>query len=201
MQQRIVEETSKLFMKYGIRSISMDEIAQHLSISKKTIYQYYKDKDDLVNAVINKEIERNQQMSCEIQACCKDAIHEIFIAIAGVEELFKTMNLVLIFDLKKYHVKAYKTLLDFKRKHLLALVKDNLKRGIKEGLYRENINIEVLSLYRVETIFMILNNETFEEHKIDRIAIIFEISENFMLGIATPKGAKQLQKYKQQRLK
>lgn len=201
MQQRIVEETSKLFMKYGIRSISMDEIAQHLSISKKTIYQYYKDKNDLVDAVINKEIDRNQQMSCEIQACCKEAIHEIFIAITAVEDLFKSMNLVLIFDLKKYHVKAYSKLLDFKRKHLLELVKDNLRRGIKEGFYREDINIEALSLFRVETIFMILNNEAFEEHKIDRITLFLEMSENFILGIATTKGAKQLQKYKQQRLK
>ncbi|MBX2932378.1 MAG: TetR/AcrR family transcriptional regulator [Chitinophagaceae bacterium] len=201
MQHRIVEESTKLFMKYGIRSISMDEIAHHLSISKKTIYQYYKDKDALVDEVIENEILRHKQSGCEHKICCNNAIHEIFMAMETVNEIFKTTNPIIVFDLKKYHLSAYKKLSDFKSNFFYELIKDNLERGINEGLYRPEINVDIISRYRVGAIFMILDNESLVANKHTITEIMWEIAELFMHGIASNKGIKLIQKYKQQRLK
>ena len=77
-QERIVMKAHELFMRYGIRSISMDEIATQLGMSKKTIYQYYADKDAIVDSVINIEIGVNESECCKQKDLCDNAIHEIF---------------------------------------------------------------------------------------------------------------------------
>ncbi|MCZ2222585.1 MAG: TetR/AcrR family transcriptional regulator [Chitinophagales bacterium] len=201
MQKRIVEESQKLFMTYGIRSISMDEIAQRLGISKKTIYQYYKDKDELVNEVIEAQIQQNECISKHHTNCCNNSIHEVFLAMETVEEMLKSMNPILLFDLKKYHPSAYKKLSDFKFHFFYTIVKNNIERGIQEGLYREDVNADIISRFRVASIFMVLDNESLKPNEYAISDIMWEITYLFLYGVATSKGLKTIQKYKQQRLK
>src|SRR4051812_9298045 len=94
---RIKEKAHELFMRYGLRSVSMDDIANGLGMSKKTIYQYYADKDELVLGVIDDELTRNKRV-CELDRERSDnAIHEIFLAMDMVVELFSSMNPSLLF--------------------------------------------------------------------------------------------------------
>jgi AcrR family transcriptional regulator len=200
-QERILLRSHDLFMRYGIRSVSMDEVATHLGMSKKTIYQFYSDKDTLVEDVINLEIKRNEQGCRDYKEKSQNALQEVFMAVDMVQELLKVMNPSVLNDLEKYHPKTFKKLNDHKTKFMYATIKDNLERGVKDGLYRQDINVEVLAKYRLVTIFLIFNPEIFTEAKAGLFAILQEITDNFLYGLVTPKGQKLIQKYKQQRAK
>ena len=94
-------------MQYGLRSVSMDDIAGNMGISKKTIYQYYADKDELVEAVIDEELQRSQTICEHDRISSANAVHEIFLAMEMVVELLSSMNPSLVFDMQKYHPKAF----------------------------------------------------------------------------------------------
>lgn len=201
MQQRIVEEAHKLFLHYGIRSISMDEIALKLGISKKTIYQYFADKDALVDAVFNVEMHQHKINSECFATTCKNAIQEVFMALDSVSEIFKSIHPMVFFDLMKYHPIVFKKFNTHKTDFFFELIKCNLNRGINEGLYRPEINTDILSKYRVVCIFQILENIQFQECKQPISEIMNETTEHFLYGLATSKGIKLINKYKQERLK
>src|ERR1017187_1601563 len=91
-KERILEKATDLFMRYGIRSITMDEIAGQLGISKKTIYQFFTDKDELVEGVVDQEIQRNELKCIRFRKTSENAVHEIFVAVEEMAEMLKSMN-------------------------------------------------------------------------------------------------------------
>src|SRR5690606_34505129 len=107
-KERIRQQAKKLIMQYGVRSISMDDIAGSLGISKKTIYLYYADKDELVEAVVGDLIRYNQRICEGDRHQAENAIHELYLARIGVGEMLSTINPSLLFELQKYHPAAYK---------------------------------------------------------------------------------------------
>ena len=114
VKDRIIQKATDLFMRYGIRSITMDEIASQLGISKKTIYQFFTDKDQMVEAVVELEVSENE-LKCEhCQVVAENAVQEIFIIMEMSEELLSAMNPLIMYDLEKHHVKAFKKFRDYK---------------------------------------------------------------------------------------
>jgi AcrR family transcriptional regulator len=200
-KDRIISQTYDLFMRYGIRSVSMDDIAYHLTISKKTIYQYYEDKDALVEGVLDIELKRNYE-GCENNKKNKqNSIHEFFLSMDTMKELFKQLNPTIIHDIQKYHPKCFKKINQHKDDFFYNIIKDNLELGIKEGLYRPEINIDILTKFHLETFFIATNSEIFPVSKYDFTKVNQEILENFLYGIATTKGIEKIDQYKQERQK
>lgn len=199
-QDRIRQKADELFRKFGIRSVTMDEIASQLGISKKTIYQYYADKDQLVDAVAVDEIKFSQDCCVKDMAVSANAIDEIFRVMEFVEIMFRNMNPSMLFDLEKYHPVGYKKFLEHKNRFLFDMIKRNLERGIKEGLYRPEINVEIMTRYRLESMMIALNTELFSASKFNLATLQQEIIEHFLYGLATLKGYKLILKYKRQRL-
>lgn len=197
-KERIVKKAHELFMLYGIRSVSMDEIAAHLGMSKKTIYQYFEDKDAIVDGVLNIEIEMNEKNFMQQQQNAENAVHEIFLDIDLIQEMLKGMNPSILFDLEKYHPTAYKKLNDHKNNFYYGIMCNNLKRGIAENVYKEDINIDILSRFRVSSIFLIFNPEVFPSLKYNLTETFWEITANFLHGLVTVKGNKLIDKYKVQ---
>jgi len=197
---RIREKAHSLFMQYGFRSVSMDDIANNMGISKKTIYQYYADKDELVEAVIESEFTKNQGICEYDKSNSKNAIHEIFMAMDMMMEMFSSMNPSLIFDMQKYHPKAFVKFHAYKNEYLYNLTLDNIVRGIKEGLYREEINVAILSRFRVETMMMSFNVDFNSKLKNSMAEIEEEIITHFLFGLVNIKGYKMVLKYQQERL-
>lgn len=201
MEQRIVEKAQELFFRYGLKSVTMDDIASNLGASKKTIYQYFKDKDHLVDAVVQREIEQDMH-ECTLIACsCNNAVQEVFRGFEMLQEMLTTMNPAIIFEMQKYHPEAYKKMNAHKNKFFVNIMKENLIKGIKEGYYREDINVEVIARYRVESIFLGFNPDVFMQGKFTLLEVEMELMEHFLYGICTPKGQKLINKYKQQREK
>ena len=198
-KDRINLVAHELLLQYGIRSISMDDIAAKLGMSKKTIYQFYKDKDELVEEVIGGLIFNNQETCTADKEKADNAIHEIFIAMDLVTEIFRTMNPSVLFDLQKYHPAAFSKFLNHKNEFLLSLIRQNIQRGIDEELYRQEINLEIMSRYRVESMFMPFNPDFVKKAKASLLDIEQEIIMHFLFGLVTLKGYKMVLKYQEKR--
>lgn len=198
---RIRQKAHDLFMQYGLRSVSMDDIANSLGISKKTIYIYYADKDELVNAVVGTIIQRNQEVCDFDRDSAENAVHEIFLAVDLVNELFRSMNPSLLFDMQKYYPSAFKKFLAHKNDYLYGAIKANLVRGVKEELYRSDIDIDVLSRFRVEAIILPFNPDFHSNVKADLAEIQEELTMHFLYGLVSQKGYKLTLKYQEERNK
>ena len=198
---RIKETARGLFMQYGLRSVSMDDIAAKLGMSKKTIYQYYADKDELIEAVISEELTHNQTICERDRKSSANAVHEIFLAMEMVVELFSAMNPSLIYDMQKYHPKAFLKFQRHKDDYLYNIIRENMERGIEEGLYRQDINLDIMARYRVESMMLPFNPDFHTRLKYNLARIQEEFIIHFLFGLASPKGYKLIIKYQQERIK
>ncbi|MBC7873176.1 MAG: TetR/AcrR family transcriptional regulator [Ferruginibacter sp.] len=200
-KERISLKAEELFMQYGIRSVSMDDIANNLGMSKKTLYQYYADKDELVEAVVDRHINEVEGNCVNCRKQATDAIHEIFLTMEHVMEELRNMNPMLLYDLEKFHFKAYQRFKDYKDKFLLQIIRSNMEWGIKDDLYRTDLNIDILSKYRIESIMIPFNVAVFPPGKYNLAKTSEIMIENFTYGLSTIKGHKLIQKYNEQRQK
>ena len=200
-KERILVKSHELFNRYGIRSVSMDDIAAQLGMSKKTLYQYYTDKDELVNAVFDIVLTTNKRQCVDCTNKGENAIHEVFLSFDMVEEMLKTMNPSVLFDMQKYHPSAFRKFDDFRNGFLYRVIKVNLERGIREELYRQELDTDILSRYRLHSELLSFDPEVFPTSKNNLVYIEQQLLEAFLYGIATQKGQKLIQKYKNQRTK
>jgi TetR/AcrR family transcriptional regulator, cholesterol catabolism regulator len=196
MKDRIRVKAQELFMRYGIKSVTMDEIAGHMGISKKTIYQFFTDKDTLVEEVFTERMDHNKLECIEQRTRSDNAIHECFLALHTVEEMLQNMHPSLINDLEKYHPATFKRLQGFKNDFLYKQTTENLRRGVEEGLYKEDLNIDLISRFRIASIFLTLSGDAFPRHKYSILEIESQLMLHFMYGIANNKGLKLVEKYK-----
>ncbi|HTN05604.1 TetR/AcrR family transcriptional regulator [Agriterribacter sp.] len=199
IQERIAQKAHDLFLRYGIRSISMDEIASQLGISKKTIYQFYADKDTLVDSAIDIVVKHNANECSMYREQSENPVHEIFVAADMVKEMLKTMNPTIMYDLQKYHPAAYKKIADHKNKFLYRQIKENLEQGIAMQLYRPDLNTDLVARFRLASVFMLFNPDLFHPGKLDFGTILEELTVLFLYGITSLKGQKLVQKYYQKR--
>jgi len=197
---RIRQKAHELFWQYGLRSVSMDDIATSMGISKKTIYQYYADKDELVDAVVGNEFKKNETICEKDKLNSKDAIDEIFMAIDQLVEMFAGMNPALVFDMQKYYPKAFEKFHKYKNDYLYNVIRDNIIRGINEELYRPELRLDIIARFRVESIIIPFNPEFYTKLKYSLAEIQEEFIIYFLFGMASPKGYKMILKYQQERI-
>lgn len=179
----------------------MDEIAGKLGVSKKTIYLYFEDKDELVESVVTGICQCNESR-CEIdRTVATNAIHEIFLAMEMMKDIFQNMNPSILYDLERHHNKAYQKFLQHKHKYIFQVLKENIARGIEEGLYREDLKSDVMAKLRLETMMLSFNQDLFPKNKYDVIDVEQQIINHYLYGLASLKGYKLILKYQQERLK
>ncbi len=177
----------------------MDDFASSLGMSKKTIYQYYKDKDELVDAIITDIILRNKEICvCDRQES-KDAIHELFLALDMMGVVMESMNPVVMFDMQKYHPACFGKFIKHKDEYLYNVVIQNLHRGIREDLYRSDLNVELMARFRVDSLLIPFNPGFTQNVKMALDEAHKELLMHYLYGIASPKGYKLIEKYLKQR--
>ena len=155
----ILKKVRQLYRKYGIRSVTMDDVSHELGISKKTLYQYVHDKDDLVHKIVEMEIaERKERMDI---TCVddKNAIEQLLEIARCISTMLKDYSAASEYDLKKYYPDLYIKVRDLRRSHVFRFIFDNLKKGIEEGLYREEINLDTISRLNVSLIDNMVDSE------------------------------------------
>jgi len=197
-KERIQVKAQELFMRYGVRSVSMDDIAAQLGMSKKTIYQFFADKDELVDAVVTTEVSTIEQDCTFCMTDAKDAIHEIFLTMERILEQLRNINPMVLYDLEKFHYSSFQRFQKHKQEYLGKVIALNIERGIREELYRPEVNVEIMAKFRIETMMFPFNIDLFPSKKFYPADVAREIIEHYVYGLATVKGYKQIQKYKQE---
>lgn len=188
----MIEKIQELLLKYGIRSLSMDDIARELGISKKTLYQHFRDKKDLVMQVVMHGVEVQSCKFKEIITQNKlNAIDVLFFVSKHIAENHKNMNQNVHFDLQKYYPESWQILLEHNKKHIYGKICQNMEQGIQEGLYLDDFKINVIAKLYVQQV----NNVSLIEDMNEDLSFD-EILKNIFVyhirGIASEKGREYL---------
>ena len=192
--KNILLKVRELYLKYGIKNITMDDVARELSISKKTLYQYVNDKDDLVGKFIENEIDLRFE---EIYKCFKigfNAIEELFEISIFMNRMMKDQNPTTEYDLRKYYPHHFQKTVKARREGMYEYILLNLKKGKEEGLYRSDMDEEIIAklyLSRSENNHF---NELFTNEEFASVKLFIEILTYHIRGIATEKGIIVLEK-------
>ena len=197
IKEKILKGAEELFTRYGVRTISMDDIARHLSVSKKTLYQHFTDKEDIVVLACKAHLGRHASEFEAIRQNSRNAVEELANISLCLKRTMQDMNPSLLFDLQKYHPKAWSEWMDHKNKHIRSSVVRNLKQGIEEGYFRPEIDPEVAASVRLELLQLAFNEEIFPREQFRLPDVQMQIFDHFVYGLVTDKGRKLYQKYKE----
>lgn len=198
-RERILVKANELFNRFGFRRVTMDDIAIKTGMSKKTIYQIFANKDEIVDAVVDEHIRRSMA-SCEQNfAKAENAVHEIFLNIDMIQNLMSEMNPVIFQDMEKFFPAVFTKFLQHKNDYIYKNVHKNLEKGIGQGLFRQELKVDLISKFRVETLFIPFNQDIFPCGKYNLVEVEIETLELYLYGISTPEGQSLIKKYKQQR--
>ncbi|PBQ32713.1 TetR family transcriptional regulator [Sphingobacteriaceae bacterium] len=195
-QEKILKTSLGLFFKYGIKHITMDDIAKELGMSKKTIYQFYKEKDDLVNQLCNNELNTQEAHFEDMNKSAKDPIHEIMLISDKMRNMMQNINPMFFLDLQKFYPTAYQRFISFRENCAYKLVILNIKKGIETGVYRPDLDPELISRLRMAQIDMLMFGNYFSYEKTSFAKTHTVVLDIFIYGICTIKGHKLFNNYK-----
>lgn len=201
LKERIKQKADELYQRYGVKSVTMDDIASQMGISKKTIYQCFSDKNELVDAVIAEMLQCNRSMCLQSREHAENAIHEVFLAMDNMESMFENMNSTILFDIERNHPATFKKFKEFKYSFLLELIRKNIERGKQEEIYRPEMDLDIIARIRLECAILPFSEELFPKKHYNIGFLHRQLMEFFLYGMATPKGYKLITKYKKEREK
>ena len=187
-RRQLLEKAGELFMSIGIKSVSMDDIAKNLGISKKTIYQYFENKKDLLSQIIHQFTDQYiKELNLKRQDAT-DAIMEMHIIGKHITGHLRGISNATMHDLQKYYQKEWEVIQDLHKKDLYKVIKENLERGQNEGLYRMNLHAEIIATLYVESSFIIADEKVFPLKFFERESLVKEYLEYHIHGVVTDKG-------------
>lgn len=188
LKDRILRIAQQLFMRNGIRSVSMDDIAAELAVSKKTLYKWYENKDQLVYAMMEQHLDTSRHDCAQVQQQASSAIDELFRMMSWMKQQFAEVHPSIFYDMQKFHPATWQLWMAHKQQYILAQIMDNLHRGVAEGLYRADLDADVLARLRLAQIELAFDAAVFPPQQFDLQRLQHIILEHFMLGVATLKG-------------
>jgi TetR/AcrR family transcriptional regulator, cholesterol catabolism regulator len=195
-QEKILKTSLAQFFKYGIKHVTMDDIAKELGMSKKTIYQFYKEKDDLVNQLCSLELQEQEIQFDEMNRNAKDPIHEIMLISDKMRAMMQNINPMFFLDLQKFYPTAFQRFQSFRENCAYRNILTNIKRGIEQGVYRADLDPEFVSRLRLAQIDMLMFGNHFSYEKISFAKTHALVLDIFVFGICTIKGHKLFNNYK-----
>lgn len=191
----IITRIDKLFLRCGIKSVSMDDVARELKISKKTLYRFVKDKQDLVCKVMSAHCACNQQEVEKISTNNTNAVDELLEITEFFALQLRLMHPSIHYDLEKYYPDAWNIFnKEHKEKHIQETILSNLKKGIKAGLYRKDFNVNIITKLFVANIDVIFDPTVFPPEEYRFSDVHREKALYHIRGIATSKGQQYLEK-------
>jgi AcrR family transcriptional regulator len=194
--ERIIQGGEELFLTAGIKSVTMDDIAKHLGMSKKTIYQFFKDKNELVIALTKKKLKEDEDQMAEIISRSGNVIEEMINMMKCSEEIFSRINPIVIHDMQKYHPDAWKQFQNFKSGVMIHTMEELLTKGIKQGYIRPDIDVKIIARMRMNMVELGFNSNVFPVAEFNTWTVQQQFNEHFNYGICTLKGYKLLNQYK-----
>jgi len=194
VKQRIIEEASKLFGRSGVRSITMDDLARHLGISKRTIYENFKDKETLLIACIDTFQIQSRAFSEKVFLEADNVADAILVMLRQEAEHAMQRKFNMIEDIRKYYPHVFKELLTRFQEDRCSDFEQILKRGIKEGVFRENLNSEIIVHFFSSQAQDIAQHDDYLS-KFSRNDVFENLTMTFLRGICTAKGLEIIDRF------
>jgi TetR/AcrR family transcriptional regulator, cholesterol catabolism regulator len=186
MKDRIIQHCTTVFKRLGIRIVSMDEIALQLGISKKTLYQHFKTKEEIVREMIIRELDVDK---CQVHVMASQGFNPIegFIRLATyfIKD-FNQMNPVIFYEIKKYYPDVWALYADYRDHFAYEQVSKNILEGIEAGLYRKDFDLDLAVRFHIGTVDMIFSSPIFQGKNVGQA--FGEHVLMYLYGIATPEG-------------
>lgn len=187
-----LERVEDLFLRFGIKSQTMDDVSRELGISKKTLYQMVSNKDELVRKVLEHHISR-EKSNCLNATAAANAIEEILIMTEANSQELSQMKANVLYDLQKYHREGWMLIRKFHYDFVYKMVCDNIARGRSEGLYRDDFDADLIAKLHLTTVFQLFDEELFPSSTISREVVFREYMMHYLHGIVSKEGLKFLQ--------
>jgi len=174
----------------------MDDIARHLAISKKTIYHFFKDKNELVTALVKKKLKDDEDQIEDIISKSANVIEEMINMMKCSEDILSRVNPIVIHDMQKYHPDAWKLFQSFKANVLMRTLEELLTKGIKQGYIRPELDVKIIARMRVSQVELGFDTTLFPQTEFSPWRVHQQFLEHFNYGICTLEGYKLLDKYR-----
>lgn len=195
-EERIIKGALDLFLQAGIKSVTMDDIARNLGMSKKTIYQFFGDKNELVVALVKSRLKEDEEQMNAIIESSANVIEEMINMMKCSEEILSRANPVIFHDMQKYHPEAWQEFQRFKAEIIINKLEELLAKGMKQGFIRDDIDVKILATMRVNQVEMGFNTQIFPIAHFNSWKVQVQLLEHFNYGICTIAGHKLLDQYK-----
>jgi AcrR family transcriptional regulator len=194
MKTQVLDTARELFMRYGVKSVTMDDLARELGISKKTLYQTIDKKADLIRQVIVQFLEGEQEAINFIRSQSENAISEMLAISKHLTTVLRQLRPSTVYDLQKYYRSAWKLIENHHRNHVYSVIRQNLVWGMEEGLYRKNLDPEIIARLYVGRSFILVDESVFSLQENDRNHLLEQFIQYHIHGIASPEGLRELDK-------
>ena len=191
-QDKWLRRTTELFLRYGIKSITMDDVAREIGISKKTLYQFVENKDDLVSKVMDRHIAEQCTMDETIHGQATDAIDEMTNVGKQVVSEMQRMKPNVVHELQKYHRDVWERIQHFQWDHIYKVTLENIEWGRRDGLYREDFDADVAARFYISGSFSIFDDKVFPKPPYSFDNLFREYILNYLHGIVSDKGRELL---------
>ena len=192
----VLERVRELFFKYGVRSVSMDDICRDLGISKKKLYQLFSSKNELVEKLLELERENFEIIFDTYSFEGVNAIDILLTVSKEVGERFRDVSPSMTFDLKKYYPDIYHNHIEERIDFIFKKIQINLEKGINQGVYRDDLSVELVARLYIRRLIDLHNTEFFPADKFSFHTLFDAMFDNFIRGIANPKGIEYYEKQK-----
>ncbi|RKD13211.1 hypothetical protein BCY91_10325 [Pelobium manganitolerans] len=187
IQGRIIEKARELFFFFGVKSITMDDIAKHLSISKKTLYSCYKDKAEIVNLIMGDLLQAHVAEILKTKETAANAVEEVLTQSRVLYQIFKEVKPNVFFEIEKYFPEIAGQFADHRGTCVLESISQNLERGIAEGLYRNNLDIPFVARLRLNALMSAFDEKAFEM-EMPTLHILNKLTSFYLHAICSAEG-------------
>lgn len=194
LKNRIRTESLRMFMNLGVRSVTMDDVARELAISKKTLYQFVSNKAELVHESFQFLMQQVIPQVRSIRGTEGNAIDHMFRLDDFMCSMVESHNPATKFQLQRYYPATWKFMDEVRFKEFMDTIQDNLSRGIREGLYRTNLNIKLIAYMYYGKAEIMTDTQWFPTENYDMTEISHVSLEYHLRGICSPQGLEYLYK-------
>lgn len=195
VRENIRDKAIQSFLRYGIKNYTMDDLARDMGMSKKTLYKNYRNKVELLNEALD-AYENTDAIECEmIYEQSYDPIENMFLLYRHITNSLANINPVVIFELQKYYPDIWARFNTNKSNRVLQKVNNNLDQGIELGIYRQDLNREIISLIYYHTIMSLTSSMEFTNDNFNKATLLREYLIYHLNGIASTSGKKLIEKY------
>lgn len=190
----IIEKARKLFFSYGLKSVSMDDIANEVGISKKAIYEFFDGKNALVDAVVNEIIQSHKKLFESSRSTSKDAIDEVVKQDQGFSSICNGIKPSFFYQLENFFPDVWHALDEYKLKMYKDII-ENLGWGQNERIYREDIDVKLIADLRLHQLINLLKPQVLTDLNVRIKQLADEFTLLYLHSIATEKGKELIDKY------